>query len=175
MFKNFLSIKVKWRYLSLLRQSFILWWNSKGIQEGENLACFFQWRYRTQPSSWTIKTTLFYKTQQKKQQLARLVAHLFPHDPDFHGIKRSGELHWPLDGIRYPPVIPMIFLRETRQHRQHLPLFSCEVAKRTLSTKKNIVATETITHQNQSKMKMIRLPPKKKKRIPLSLSLQAAA
>ena len=136
------------------------------------LLVFFQWRYRTQPSSWTIKTTLFYKTQQKKQQLARLVAHLFPHDPDFHGIKRSGELHWPLDGTRYPP---MIFLRETRQHRQHLPLFSCEVAKRTLSTKKNIAATETITHQNQSKMTMIRLPPKKKKRIPLSLSLQAAA
>ena len=69
----------------------------------------------------------------------------------------------------------MIFLRETRQHRQHLPLFSGEVAKRTLSTKKNIVATETTTHQNQSKMTMIHLPPKKNKRIPLSLSLQAAA
>ena len=157
MFKNFLSIKVKWRYLSLLRQSFILWWNSKGIQEGENLTCFFQWRYRTQPSSWTIKTTLFYKTQQKNNSLQGWW-------PTYS--QENYTDRWMEHDIRR-----WFFLRETRQHRQHLPLFSCEVAKRTLSTKKNIVATETITHQNQSKMKMIRLPPKKKKRIPLSLSL----
>lgn len=175
MFKNFLAIKVKWRYLKSSSTIVHIVVKFEGNSRRWKSCLFFSMTLQNTTLLLDDQNNIILYNAAKKQQLARLVAHLFPHDPDFHGIKRSGELHWPLDGTRYPPVIPMIFLRETRQHRQHLPLFSCEVAKRTLSTKKNIVATETITHQNQSKMTMIRLPPKKKKRIPLSLSLQAAA
>ena len=161
MFKNFLSIKVKWRHLKTSSTIVHIVVKFEGNSRRWKLACFFQRRYRTQPSSWTIKTTLFYKTQQKNNSLQGWW-------PTYS--QENYTDRWMEHDIRR-----WFFLRETRQHRQHLPLFSCEVAKRTLSTKKNIVATETITHQNQSKMMMIRLPPKKKKRIPLSLSLQAAA
>lgn len=69
MFKNFLSIKVKWRHLKSSSTIVHIVVKFEGNSRRWKLACFFQRRYRTQPSSWTIKTTLFYKTQQKNNSL----------------------------------------------------------------------------------------------------------